>query len=114
MQDQYNCTDACDGRLVEILSRYWHEESGKLWIKTDKILDIDDDRFEADTFRVDHAGCLALYILKGTIGKSRARNGHTFRKAREWRNAFLSVPYKLINPFAPFSSLAECATIPGS
>ena len=34
---------------------------------------------------MDHAGCLVLYILKGTIGKSRARNGRTFRKAREWR-----------------------------
>ena len=85
VQDQYNCTDECDGRPVEILSHYWHTESGELWIKTDQILDLDDDRFKADTFRVDYVGCLALYIMKGTIGKQRARNGRTFRKAKEWR-----------------------------
>ena len=35
VQDQYNCTHVCDGRPVEILSHYWHTESGDLWIKTD-------------------------------------------------------------------------------
>ena len=34
---------------------------------------------------MDHEGCLALYILKGTIGKSRSRNGRAFHKAKEWR-----------------------------
>ena len=34
---------------------------------------------------MDHAGFLVLYILKGTICMSRARNGRTFRKARKWR-----------------------------
>ena len=86
VQDQYNCTDKCDGVPVEILSHYWHNESGELCIKTDSILDNVEDRFKADTFRVDHAGCLALYILSGTIGTSRVRNGRTFRKAKEWRN----------------------------
>ena len=85
VQDQYNCNDECDGHPVEILSQYWHTESGELWVKTDHILDLDDDRFKADTFRVDHEVCLALYILKGTIGQQRARNGRTFRKAKEWR-----------------------------
>ena len=28
VQDQYNCTDECDGCSVEILSHYWHAESG--------------------------------------------------------------------------------------
>ena len=82
MQDQYNCTDECDGVTVEILSHYWHTESGELWIKTDSILGIVEDRITADIFRVDHAGYLALYILSGTIGTSRVRNGRTFRKAK--------------------------------
>ena len=49
VQDQYNCTDKCDGVPVEILSHYWHTESGELCIKTDQILDLDDDGFKADT-----------------------------------------------------------------
>ena len=36
-------------------------------------------------FRVDHAGCLALYIMEGPIGRSRAKNVRTFQDALEWR-----------------------------
>ena len=86
LQDQYNCNDECDGVPVEILTNYWHNESGELWIKTDSISGIVEDRFEEKTFKLDHAGCLALYILSGSIGKQRARNGRTFRKAKEWIN----------------------------
>ena len=114
VQDQYNCTGECDGVLVEILSHYWHTESGELWIKTDQILDLENDIFKADTFIVNHAGCLALYILKGTIGKSRARNGRTFCKAREWREWVDKFVRNTKKRIAPFSSLAECVTIPGS
>ena len=32
VQDQYNCTDQCDGNPVEIISRYWHTKTKKLWI----------------------------------------------------------------------------------
>ena len=81
-QDQYNCNDECDGVPVEILSHFWHNYSGELWIKTDSILGIVEDRFEAKTFKLDHAGCLAIYILSGSIGKQRSRNGRTFRKAK--------------------------------
>ena len=82
VQDKYNFTDKCDGRTVEILNNYWHADSGKLWIKTDKILYLDDDRFDADTFRVDRTGCLDLYILKSTICMARAQDNRTFRRAR--------------------------------
>ena len=34
---------------------------------------------------MDYAGCLALYILKSTIGMARARNTRIFRQAKEWR-----------------------------
>ena len=50
-----------------------------------KILGLDEDTFEADTFRVDYAGCISLYILKSTIGMARARNTRIFRQAKEWR-----------------------------
>ena len=53
-------------------------------LKIDKILSLDEDTHEADTFRVYYAGCLYLYILKSTIGMVRARNTIIFRKAKEW------------------------------
>ena len=86
VQDQYNCTNECDGVPVEILTHYWHNESGELGIKTDSISGIVEDRFEAKTFKLDHTGFLALYILSGSIVKQRVRNRHTFCKAKEWRN----------------------------
>jgi len=85
VQDQYNCTDQCDGNLVEIKSHYWHPTTHKLWIRTDPISGIEEDRFEADEFRLDHAGCLALYIMESPIGRSRAKNVRTFLRAKEWR-----------------------------
>ena len=44
VQDQYNCTDECDGVPVEILTHYWHNESAELWIKTDSISGIVEER----------------------------------------------------------------------
>ena len=63
VQDHYNCTDQCDGNPVEILSHLWHTKTGKLWVITDLISGIEKDRFEAEMFELDHAGCLALYIM---------------------------------------------------
>ena len=85
VQDQCNYTDKTDQCLVEILNHYWHTESGKLMLKIDKILSLDEDTHEADTFRVYYAGCLYLYILKSTIGMAMARDTLIFRKAKEWR-----------------------------
>ena len=34
---------------------------------------------------MDHAGCLAPYIMEGKIGKTRAKNVRTFQAALEWR-----------------------------
>ena len=70
---------------VEILYHYWHAEDGKLMLKIDKILGLDEDTHEADTFRVDYAGYLALYIMESTIGLTRSQNTLIFRKAKEWR-----------------------------
>ena len=36
-------------------------------------------------FKLDHAGCLALYILERKIGNKRSRNVCTFQEAIEWR-----------------------------
>ena len=54
-------------------------------LKIEKILGLDEYTHEADTFRVDYAGCLDIYIPKSTIGLTRARNTLIFRKAKEWR-----------------------------
>ena len=85
VQDQYNCTDQCDGNPVEITSHFWHTKTKKLWIIADPISGIEEDRFEADTFKLDHTGCLALYIMERKIGKKRSRNVRTFQEAIEWR-----------------------------
>ena len=44
VQDQYNCTNECDEVPVEILTHYWHNESGELGIKTDSISGIVEER----------------------------------------------------------------------
>ena len=46
---------------------------------------MEEDRFKSETFKLDHAGFLALYILDRKIGMKRSRNVRTFREAREWR-----------------------------
>ena len=51
-------------------------------LKTTEIYSLDEDTHEADTFRWDYAGYLALYILRSTIGLKRARNTIIFRKAK--------------------------------
>ena len=71
VQYQCNYTDEIDQSLVDILHHYWHAKDGKLMLKIDKILGLDEDTHDADTFRVDYTGCLALYILKSTIGLTR-------------------------------------------
>ena len=85
VQEQCIYTDEIYQISVEILYHYWHAEGGKLMLKIDKILGLNDDMQEDDTFRVDYAGCLDLYILKSTIGLTRAQNTLIFRKAKEWR-----------------------------
>ena len=70
---------------VEIISHYWHTRTKKLWVITDPISGIEEYRFKADVFKVDHAGCLELYILEHKIGKTRAKNVRTFQAALEWR-----------------------------
>ena len=85
MQDQYNYTDQCDGNPVEILTHFWHAKTGKLWVITDPLSCIEEDIFVAETFKLDHAGCLALYIMDRKIGMKRSRNVRTSRESREWR-----------------------------
>ena len=85
VQDQYNCTDQCDGNPVEICSHFWHTKTGKLWVITHPISGIEEYRFKAETFKMDHEGCLALYIMDRKIGMKRSRNVRTSREAREWR-----------------------------
>ena len=46
---------------------------------------MEEDRFKAETFKLDHAVCLAPYIMDRKIGMKRSRNVRTFREAREWR-----------------------------
>ena len=54
-------------------------------LKATKILGRDEDIHKAETFKVDYAGYLDLYILKSTIGLKRARNTLISRKAKKWR-----------------------------
>ena len=63
----------------------WHTKTGKLWVITDPISGIEEDRFEAETFKLDHAGCLWPYIMYRKIGMKRSRNVRTSREAIEWR-----------------------------
>ena len=46
---------------------------------------MEEDRFKSETFKLDHAGCLAPYIMDRKIGMKRSRNVRTSREAREWR-----------------------------
>ena len=85
VQDQCNYTDKIYQSLIEILYHYWRAKDGELMLKATKILGLDEDMHVADTFRVDYAGYIYLYILKSTIGLKRSRNMLMFRKAKEWR-----------------------------
>ena len=56
-----------------------------LMLKKTGIYGLDKDMHDADTFRVDYAGYLAIYILRSTIGLIKSRNARIFQKAKEWR-----------------------------
>ena len=82
VQDQLNDSDEIYHTPVDIISYHWRPSDGMLMLKTTKIYSLDKDTHDADKFRVDYSGYLALYILKSTIGLKRSRNTHIFQKAK--------------------------------
>ena len=52
MQDRLNDVDKIYHSSVDILYHYWRPGNGKLMLKASKILGLDEDTHNADTFKV--------------------------------------------------------------
>ena len=55
-----------------------------LRLKTTGLYGLSDEPMDADTFRVDYAEDLALFIMKTRIGLKKNRENSNSRAAKEW------------------------------
>ena len=75
MQDHINDADKLDICPVDNLSYYWKPEYGMLMLRTTETMD-------ADTFWVNYADDLAIFILKLRIGLKKTQENRNYWVAK--------------------------------